>query len=67
MGWQCQGEASGRERGTYNGRIILTKTPTQLGDKVVGNLLELVGVHDEEVFELLDLVQQILGHVGHGA
>lgn len=34
-------------------------------DEVVGNLLELLSVHGELLFELLDLFQVILWNIGH--
>ena len=47
--------------------ITTTKYLTlgKLGNEVVGNLLELCTVHGEELLQLVDLLGEVLGDIGH--
>lgn len=53
--------------GFSNRHTAVWHTFLELLDEVVDNLLQLGAVHREEVLELLDLLQEILRHIGHGS
>ena len=52
---------------TYNAATLNAETFVQLGDKVVGDLLEFLLVDGEEAFQVRNLLLEILGDVCEGA
>ena len=48
---------------TYNGTALHAQTPFQLIPEVLSNCLELGSVNCEEGFQLLNLLEEILGEI----
>ena len=71
-GEECTGLVAGREAhapGRVHGDVTALdgETLLELANEVVADGLEFGGVHDELIFELLDLLHQVMRDVGHGA